>query len=321
MGWFDDAAKFVSDPMNIIDPLGASNVITGRNGGLTGMAGQALNGITGQNNTNDALASQAAATEKANQIAKDVYGEQTQLNQPWMNAGTGALSSLQDPKFQQNFSMQNFQQDPGYQFRLSEGNKAIERAAGARGLNNSGATLKALSRYGQDYASGEYEKSYGRFNADQERNFGRLSSIANLGQNATNSQINSAGNYGNRVGENTIGLGNAQAAANIAQGNRNSQLTGQLIGAGAAFFSDERLKKDITPISKADLDEMKKELKAYSFKYIDEALGKGEHIGVMAQDLEKSKLGKSLVSEDKNGFKFLDIKKVMSLFLATLAEG
>ncbi len=52
--------------------------------------------------------------------------------------------------------------DPGYQFRLKEGQRTVENAAAARGSVLSGGTLKALDRYNQDYASGEFGNVYNR---------------------------------------------------------------------------------------------------------------------------------------------------------------
>ena len=56
----------------------------------------------------------------------------------------------------------DLQADPGYQFRLSEGLKALDRQAAARGGLISGSALKASSRYGQDMASQEYGNAYNR---------------------------------------------------------------------------------------------------------------------------------------------------------------
>ena len=61
----------------------------------------------------------------------------------------------------------NFQADPGYGFRLSEGMKALERSAAARGGLMSGGTGKALQRYGQDLASQEYGNAFQRFQQDR----------------------------------------------------------------------------------------------------------------------------------------------------------
>lgn len=265
----------------------------------------------GDNATDKAIKAQTQGTNQANAVLGGAYGVQNDLLNPWAQTGTKSMTSLANNDF-----MNNWQQDPGYQFRLDEGNKAINAAASARGLGNSGATMKALARYGQDYATGEYDKVYNR-------NYNRLSQLAGFGQDATNSMVNASANYGNSVSNNYMGLGNANAAAQVAQSNRFNNLLGQgAQGATMALMaSDERLKTEITPINKEDLEEMKFHLKAFAFKYKDELFGKGEWIGVMAQDLEKSKIGKTLVVEDEQGNKLVDLKKVMSLFLATLAEG
>lgn len=63
--------------------------------------------------------------------------------------------------------------DPGYQARLSEGQKALETSAAARGLLRTGATLKGLSRYGQELAAQEYGQAYERQRMGYEMNRGQ----------------------------------------------------------------------------------------------------------------------------------------------------
>lgn len=52
--------------------------------------------------------------------------------------------------------------DPGYQFRLGQGQQSLEQSAAARGLLNTGGTLKDLIGYGQNFASQEYGNVYDR---------------------------------------------------------------------------------------------------------------------------------------------------------------
>lgn len=52
--------------------------------------------------------------------------------------------------------------DASYQFRFNEGMRPIETSRAAQGLTRTGATLKALSRYGQNFASNEYDRIYNR---------------------------------------------------------------------------------------------------------------------------------------------------------------
>lgn len=94
-----------------------------------------------------------------------------------------------------------FTETPGYQFRFDEGQKAIERSAAARGGMNSGATMKALTRFGQNIAADEYNNY-----------LNRLSSVAGAGQVAT-SQVAQAGqNYATGAGNALMAGGRARAS-------------------------------------------------------------------------------------------------------------
>jgi hypothetical protein len=184
------------------------------------IAGAALVGSAmASNAAGNAASMQSDAANRASAVSQAQYAQQREDAAPWRQAGTTALTGLQDSKFQDTFDMNKFQQDPGYQFRMDEGNKAINAAASARGMSNSGATMKALTRYGQDYSSGEYAKAYDRFNNDRTTQFNRLSSLAGIGQTA-NSQLAQAGmNNANQIGSNIMGAGNAAAAGAIGQSN------------------------------------------------------------------------------------------------------
>lgn len=254
-----------------------------------------------------ALNAQKEAAKEANATQLSMFNTIRADSQPWLQAGTGALSELTKNDF-----MKNFQGDPGYAFRLAEGNKAINAAASARGNANSGATMKALTRYGQDYASNEYNNAYNR-------EYGRLSSLAGIGQAANATNNNAGANYANYVSGNQMGVGNAIASNAIARSNSEKDMITQ--GATLAMLaSDERLKTNLKEIDKTELEEMKSHLKAYAFNYKTDEFGTGDWVGIMAQDLEKSKLGKTLVVHDEQGRKMIDIKKVLSMFLATMAE-
>lgn len=182
----------------------------------TTMVGNVVGGAMQASATRDAADSQLQAAREANALQWDLFQQQRADQEPWRKAGSGALSDLGSGDFRRDFTMADFQKDPGYEFRLAEGQKALERSAAARGGLQSGGTLKAIARYGQDYASGEFQNAYNRFNADRDRRFNRLSSIAGLGQTA-NSQVGAAGQgYANAVGQNMMGAANAAGAARIA---------------------------------------------------------------------------------------------------------
>lgn len=110
--------------------------------------------------------------------------------------------------------------------------------------------------------------------------------------------------------------------SHIGKPSRVSQLLGAAgpVIAALAEASDEKLKKNVKP-SDDMIDEFLKKMNDYSFKYKDESYGEGERLGVMAQDLEKSDLGKSMVVEDKDGNKMIkDTSGAHGLTLASLAR-
>lgn len=301
----------------VISGVVGHDVVKNGGKGVANVVGE----FTGANAARDAQRAQEAAAKSANATQLYMFNQQRDDQQPWRQAGERALGDLGNADFKRDFTMDDFQADPGYQFRMSEGMKALERSAAAKGGLNSGGTLKALTRYGQDVASNEYTNAYNRFNADRDRRFGRLSQLAGIGQTA-NSQIGQAAqNYGNNVSQTQLGLGNAQAAASIAKGNQMTGLLQNGITAGALAFSDERTKTDIAEVSREDIAEMKRHLKPYTYKYKLTEHGEGEFLGVMAQDLEKSKLGRSMIVEDANGFKQIDLHRAVSILLAAVAEG
>ena len=110
-------------------------------------------------------------------------------------------------------------QDPGYQFRLNEGTKALENSAAAGGTQLSGATLKELLKYGQDYASGEYNAAFQRDQATKAQLYGMLSGAVGVGSGATTTQVQAGQNTASNIGSNIIDAGNASAAGRVGVAN------------------------------------------------------------------------------------------------------
>lgn len=146
-------------------------------------------------------------------------------NAPNVNNGGWDASGL-DPSaygsLSRRFGMNDFQADPGYMFRLQEGYKALQRAGAAKGLALSGAQAKALTDYGQNFASNEYGNAYNRFTNDQTNLFNRLSGIAGTGQQANQFVGSMGANMANTVGGNLMNLGSGQAANYLSTANNMS---------------------------------------------------------------------------------------------------
>jgi hypothetical protein len=184
-----------------------------------GAAASIAGGAMAASATKDAADTQAQSAREATALQERMYNQQRADNEPWRLAGTRAIAGMENADFQRDFTAADFQQDPGYAFRMSEGQRALERSAAARGGLQSGGTLKALAQYGQNFASNEYQNAYNRFNADRDRRFGRLGTIAGMGQASAN-QVGAAGqNFANQAGANMMGAANAQGAAQIAGAN------------------------------------------------------------------------------------------------------
>lgn len=114
-------------------------------------------------------------------------------------------------------------QDPGYQFRLSEGMKGLERSAAARGGLLSGGTLKGIQRYGQDMASQEYQNAFNRYQAERTGTLNPYQSLAGVGQSTANTLGTMGMNYANQAGEAYQGAANARASGYVGQANAINQ--------------------------------------------------------------------------------------------------
>jgi hypothetical protein len=104
-----------------------------------------------------------------------------------------------------------FEKDPGYDFRLNEGVDAVTNSASATGSVLSGASLKALERYRQDYASNEYTNAFNRFQADRGNRFNQFSTLAGLGSTATGQANQAGGAFAGNAGQNALIAGQAGA--------------------------------------------------------------------------------------------------------------
>ena len=210
-------------------------------------AGNAVNGINQA--TQQGVAGSQQAVGSANDLLSNIYGQASGFTDPYRSAGAGAVNSLAgllgpDGEFMQQFKFDP-NQDPGYQFRLEQGQKALERSAAARGGLQGGGTLKALERYAQGVASDEYGKSFDRFQADRKNRFGMLSDLAGFGQRAVGQQLEAGNAYGTGTSRNLmqgaqfegeLGVRGATAAGDV--GFRGAQQAGVFTANAARSAGD-----------------------------------------------------------------------------------
>lgn len=187
--------------------------------GIAGLAGAAMNSSAAGN----AADMQSAAEQQALAFQQQEWSQSQANEQPYLQAGAGALSSMQQmtaagvPQFTQADFLAN--QDPAYAFDKQQGINAIQASAAANGGLMSGGTLTALTNYGQGMASNEYQNAYSRFMNNQNTQFSRLGSIAGMGQSAAGSLGQLGSQFASAAGNAATGSANAQAAGAIGSAN------------------------------------------------------------------------------------------------------
>ena len=175
--------------------------------------------ILGAASSRSAAKTQAGAADRAAELQREQFERQVELQAPFREAGVRALPELEAASRYTPFGMDQFTADPGYAFRLSEGQKALERNAAARGGLISGGALKAAQRYGQEMGTQEYTNAFNRYQTERQARLNPLQSLAGFGQTSVN-QLGQAGqNYASNVGNLMTGGAAAQAAGQVGGAN------------------------------------------------------------------------------------------------------
>jgi len=197
--------------------------------------------LLGASSARSAANTQAAAADRAAELQREQYYRTREDQAPYREAGYNALKELQRTAGNVpgafKFGAGDYQADPGYAFRLSEGQKALDRSAAARGGLISGGALKAATRFGQDLGSQEYQNAYNRaltgYNtgvASENQLYNRQAGLAGIGQTATN-VVGAAGqNYANQAGAAYGAAGQAQASGYMGVANAITGGVGQYLG-------------------------------------------------------------------------------------------
>lgn len=207
--------------------MGIAGAIVG--GAVIGGVGSAIGAGKAAKAQENAAATASAQAEQQYQQTRSDLLPYNQQGQAAGNMLTKQLGSLTAP-----FSMTqaNLEATPGYQFDLSQGLKSTNNALGARGLLNSGAVMKGAATYATGLADNTYQNQFNMDQTQKTNSYNKLLGVAQLGENAAAQ----TGAYGTQtaqtVSANTIGAGNAAAAADNAFGSAVSGI-GSSIGNAA----------------------------------------------------------------------------------------
>jgi hypothetical protein len=204
-------------------------------------AASLIGGAMQGNAASSAARTSADATNQATQLQRDMFNQQQQNQAPYLEAGRNALNQLAPLAANyQTFGMDQFTQDPGYAFRLQQGQKALDASAAARGGLISGNALRAAQGYGQEMGSQEYQNAFNRYQTERNARLNPLQSLAGVGQTSAQ-QLGAAGQtYGSNVGNALMNQaavsGNAGMVGANAYGNALSGI-GSAYGRNPVSFS------------------------------------------------------------------------------------
>jgi hypothetical protein len=175
-------------------------------------------------------AAQAAATaQNAQNISLGMYNTTRSDLAPYRAIGTTAATDLtnQLPALTAPITMDEatLENTPGYQFNLTQGEKAVTNSTAARGLGTSGAALKGAATYATGLADSTYQNQFNNANTNQTNAFTRLSSLVNTGETAAaaggaagTAAANTATTAAGQIGSAQTQAGTAAAAGANATG-------------------------------------------------------------------------------------------------------
>jgi len=220
---------------------------------MVAMAGSAIGGAV--TSAGQARASRRAADAQVQSAAesarlqREMFDRQVALQEPFRQGGLTGQNRIMEllgiggdaaagdyGRYGRDFAMSDYEADPGYAFRLSEGNKALERSAAARGMVMSGQMFKGAQRFGQDLASQEYQNAFNRYQTNRANQLNPLGTLMASGQGASNVLSAAAGQLGTQLGENAVGAGNARASGYIGSANAYTNAINQMGNLGAQYY-------------------------------------------------------------------------------------
>jgi hypothetical protein len=176
------------------------------------------------------------------QVAQGVLDNQLGLYRPYNEAGLAGQNRLLEylgiggstgakdyGKYASGeFTPEMFKEnvDPGYGFRFSEGQKAVDRQAAARGGLISGNALKASQAFGQEAASQEYTNAFNRFQVSRNATLSPYQGLQGTGFNAATGMVNAYDRFGDRSIGAIGGYGATAGGATGAYGSNTANLAG-----------------------------------------------------------------------------------------------
>jgi hypothetical protein len=180
-----------------------------------------VGGVAASSASSKASKAATSAADKNNALQQQIYGQNKAALTPFMNAGGPATSAIQallglgGDKAAAEGAFNTFRNATGYQDQFNEGQRSVTGALGNRGLLDSGAAQKALTRYGHAQSNQSLGQYMGHLAGQQQIGLGAASALAGVGQNFANSVSINNNQAANAVGN--AALSNANSINGILQ--------------------------------------------------------------------------------------------------------
>lgn len=254
-----------------------------------------LGGIFGGKGAKKAAKAQTQMGREALALQERMFQQGREDLAPWRAAGGQAIGqglAMLQPGY-------NHTTSPGYQFRFSEGQRAVDSSAASKGMLMSGGTLKDLTRFGQGVAADDFN--------DQ---FNRTMSVASGGQQASTNSASMGQSYANNASNILGNIGQAKASGYAGQNQAFQGTLSNLIGlygmggfggggssGGGGFtgLSDARAKTDVERVGT-----LPNGLGIYEWTYKADVGLAGRYRGVMAQEV--AQIAPEMLGEPINGY-------------------
>lgn len=163
-----------------------------------------------------------------------LLGEGNQASYGAGSSASGGFGSLNQP-----FNAQTFQQmSPAYQFQLQQGAQGTLNTDSSGQGSESGAALKDLQSYNQNFANTSFNNAFNQYQTQQNNVFSRLSNLATLGSSAGSNSTTGAGQFSGQIGSTLGSIGASQAAGTVGSANA---LSGAIQGGANAFYGQNAL--------------------------------------------------------------------------------
>jgi len=188
---------------------------------MVGGGATLLSGYMQGNAAKDAANTISGGTKYAADINKQMFDISNENLRPYREQGQLTLKDLMArmPELTKAYTAEDFAQgiDPGYQFRLAQGQKALENQYNRGGGLVSGNAMQGMQDYTQGQASQEFGNAFSRNLSTQTNIFNKLKSIADMGLGATGTTADLATRTGESMGSAAIAGAQAQGAGQIGQ--------------------------------------------------------------------------------------------------------